>query len=209
MQPWWQGEPRPRLVASPCSICDGQSHDALLHDAAIEPASLRSEANSCPSSSPTQSPLRLPTDDSPVEWPQLMPEQCCRPHLWPSDQDPRVGSGPGSEGWPEGHVRVVVTGNQNRVPANCIATGSIRRPDYITAKADDQGFDLRTQQARVPSTPSNTTEFVKSPSGIWYPQTGSATRRRTVAPEWHGLTQFYVDFDAELHSDLFRPVSKP
>ena len=82
MQPWWKKN-RDQYWSVPLLICDG--HTTRFYKMLDDRIAPGAKPNLTVVVS-TQIPIRLPTDDSPVEWPAPMPEQCSRPHLWNSDQ---------------------------------------------------------------------------------------------------------------------------
>ena len=130
-----------------------------------------------------------------------MPEQCCRPHLWPSDKTRELAVDPEAKDGPDGTVRVIVTTKSEPLPAKWIAIGSIRTETTSPENRSRQLFEPQ----RLPRT-EQYDKFAQSPSGIWYPQVVRRTTLTTIRSRT-GKRNSYVDFNDEMDSALFRPVS--
>ena len=201
MQSWWK-ENRDHYWSVPQLICDGETiHFYKMLDGQITPGKK-------PNLSVVeyqQVPILLPIDNAPVNWPQLMPDQCCRPHLWPSDKTREFDVDVNTKDGPPDTVRIIVTSQSGP------RTGELFRywfdPDknYILRKEIDAVFDHRTNKLAYLDT-EEYEEFAQSPSGKWYPQ--RVRRTTSDEPRRQGVTRFFVDFEADMNADLFQPVSE-
>ncbi len=201
MQQWWQ-ENRDRYWSVPQLICDGQTaHLYKMLDDRLVPGKK-------PNLSVVdykQMPICVPTNDSPVEWPQLMPEQCSRPHLWASDTTREFDVDAKSNDGPQGTVRVVITTKSKPRSGELFRYWFDPGKDYILRKEISAVFDSHTNELDYLDT-EEFEDFAQSPSGKWYPR----LVRRTTSndPRWQGVAQFFIDFQADLDADLFRPVAE-
>jgi hypothetical protein len=201
LQQWWK-ENRDRYWSVPQLICDGQTrHFYKMLDDRVAPGkkpNLSVVANQ-------QVPLRWPIDDSPVEWPQLMPEQCSRPHLWASEKSREFDVNAEAKDGPPGTVRVIVTEKSGPPSGELFRYWFDPDRDNILRKEISAVFDPRTHKLAYLDT-EEYDEFAQSPSGKWYPQ--RVRRTTTDSPQWQGVTRFFLDFQPALPDDLFRPVSE-
>lgn len=200
MQQWWK-ENRDRYWSVPQLICDGRvTHLYRMLDGQIAPGKKPNLAVVAYQ----QVPIGLPTDDAPVEWPQLMPEQCIRPHLWMSDKRRKFDVDTEGNDGPPGTVRVTVTTESGPRSGELFRYWFEPDRDYVLQKVIQSVFDPRTNELASFDT-AEYEEFVQSPSGKWFPQ---VVRRMTGGdPRWQGVTRFYADFEADLKPDLFREIS--
>jgi hypothetical protein len=201
MRQWW-AENRDCYWSYPQLICDGEStHFYKMLDDRIAPGKK-------PNLSVVafkQDPIRPPTDDSPVEWPQLMPEQCSRPHLWALDKAREFDVDAAATDGPQGTVRVIVTKKSEPHSGELYRYWFDPDRDYILRKEIGAVFDHRTNALAYLDT-QEYDEFAQSPSGKWYPQL--VRRTTTDNPRGQGVTRFYVDFETDMNDDMFRPVSE-
>ncbi len=201
MQRWWK-ENRDRYWSVPQLICDGDTayFYKMLDD--------RIASGKKPILSVVeyaQSPIRLPTDDSPVEWPQLMPEQCSRPHLWTSDKAREFDVDAEAKDGPQGAVRVIVKEKSEPRSGELFRYWFDPNRDYVLQKEISAVFDHRTNKLAYLDT-EEYDEFVQSPSDKWYPQ--RVRRTTSNGPRMKGVTGFFLDFETAMKDDLFRPVPK-
>ncbi len=201
MQRWWK-ENRDRYWSVPQLICDGEiTHFYKMLDDRLTPGKV-------PNLSVVaykQMPIGVPTDDAPVEWPHLMPEQCSRPYLWVADKNREFHVDAEAKDGPRGTVRVVVTTESEPRSGELARYWFDPQRGYILRKGIRAVFNRRTNKVAYRDT-QEYEEFAQSPSGQWYPR---RVRRTTDdKPQWQEVTRFFVDFDAEMDSDLFRPVSE-
>jgi len=201
MQQWWK-ENRDRYWSVPQLICDAKTtyFYKMLDD--------RIASGKKPNLSVVeykQAPVRVPIGDAPVEWPQLMPEQCSRPHLWTSDKTREFDVDAEAKDGPQGAVRVIVAMKSEPRSSELSRYWFDPDRDFILQKEISAVFDHRTNELLYLDT-EEYDELAQSPSGKWYPQ----IVRRTTSdnPGWQGVTRFFVDFGADMNADLFRSVSE-
>jgi len=201
MRTWWK-ENRDRYWSVPQLICDGDTTRfyKMLDDRIV------------PEKKPNlsvvaykQVPIRVPTDDAPVEWPQLMPDQCIHPHLWTSDKTRDFTVDAEAKDGPQGTVRVIVTTKSGPRSGELFRYWFDPDRDYILRKEIDAVFDHRTNELAYLDT-KQYEEFAQSPGGKWYPR--MVRRTTSDKPRWQGVTQFFVDFEADITPDLFQAVSE-
>jgi hypothetical protein len=201
LQQWWK-ENRDRYWSVPQLISDGKTtHFYKMLDDRLAPG----KKPNLSVVSFNEVPIRMPTDDSPVEWPQLMPEQCSRPHLWTSDKTREFDVDAEAKDGPSGSVRVIITTKSEPRSGELFRYWFDPNRDYVLRKEMSAVFDHRTNKLAHLDT-EEYDEFAKSPSGQWYPQL--VRRKTTDNPRGRGVTQFFVDFEAEMNADLFRSVSE-
>jgi hypothetical protein len=152
-----------------------------------------------------QAPIRQPADDSPAEWTQLMPDQSCRPHLWPADKSLRFAVDAEAKDGPEGTVRVVVTQTSKDYSGERYRYWFDPVRDYVLQKEISTVFKHLGGEVAYLDT-AEYDEFAQSPRGKWYPQ--RIRRITSDHPNWHGVTRFYVDFETKMGDDLFRLESR-
>jgi hypothetical protein len=201
MQQWWR-ENRDRYWSVPQLISDGKTtHFYKMLDDRLAPG----KKPNLSVVSLKEVPIGVPTDDSPVEWPQLMPEQCSRPHLWTSDKTREFDVDAEAKDGPQGSVRVIVTTKSEPRSGELFRYWFDPDRDCVLRKEIFPVFDDRTNKLAYLDT-EEYDEFAKSPSGQWYPQL--VRRKTTDNPRLQGVTQFFVDFEAEMNPDLFQSVSE-
>jgi hypothetical protein len=201
MQQWWK-ENRDRYWSVPQLICDGET--TRFYKMQVDELT--------PGQNPNLSvveekhvPIRLPLDDSPVEWPHLMPEQCSRPHLGTSDKTIDFDVDSKSHDGPPDTVRVVVTKKSGPRSGELFRYWFDPARDDVLRKETSAVFDHRTNKLDFLDT-QEYDEFAQSPSGKWYPQ----RIRRTTSdnPQWQGVTRFHLDFETAISDDLFKPIAE-
>jgi hypothetical protein len=201
MRQWWKDN-RDHYWSVPQLIFDGKTtHFYKMLDDHLAPG----KKPNLSVVSYKEVPMLMPTDDSPVEWPQLLPEQCCRPQLWTSDKTREFDVDAEAKDGPSGSVRVIITTKSKPRSGELFRYWLDPDRDYVLRKEISAVFDHRTNKLAYLNT-EEYDEFAKSPSGKWYPQ---LVRRKTSDnPRWQGVTQFFVDFAAEMNADLFQSVSE-
>jgi hypothetical protein len=199
MQQWWK-ENRDRYLSVPLLICDGRTvHFYKMLDDRIAPGK---KPNLTVVAS-REVPIGLPTDDSPVESPNLMPEQCSRPHLWDSDRTREFDVNVEAKDGPQGTMRVIVTKKSEPRSGELFRYWFDPDRDYILRKEISAVFDARTNELAYLDT-QEYDELVQSPSGRWYPQ--RVRRATSDNPRWQGVTRFFLDFETGVNEELFLPI---
>jgi hypothetical protein len=198
MGEWWLNN-REQFWSVPQLLCDGQ-HTSLYQ---------MTDGRIIPLTKPNLSVIlakentgRLPSDDPAVEWPSLMPEYSCRPHLWEFDENRSFEMTPKADDGPPGSIRVVVSGSRGRWSGELYRYWFDPKRNYVLLQSTATFF--KKDSDLVPLTTTDKfDDFTQSPSGKWFPQ---LVRRTTTDPQAAGrteVTRFYVDFAVDLPAGLF------
>lgn len=199
---WWRNN-KDNFWSIPQLICDGQTVFIYqMTDDRIRPQTK-------PSLSVTLTAKRSvgePADDPAVTWPELMPEYCCRPHLWLSDINRSFDSTDSVYGSTD-TVRVAVGSKRGAWSGDLYRYWFDPSKDYVLLKSESTVFEKDSDKVAFVSQ-DEFSGFTKSPSGKWYPHKvrhTAADPHNAVAPR---LTRFYVTFPDHVAAELFTPIQE-
>jgi hypothetical protein len=146
-----------------------------------------------------------PADDPAMSWPRLLPERIGHPTVWPSDRDREFQLDRQPSHGPRGTILLKLhdTGPQH--------------PEYpdmlrLWIKPEENSLALRTETRVHTAADSTKIAFMmtealestaRSPKGYWYP---TRLRETTSDGVHERVVTYYLDFEAALPDELFRPV---
>ncbi len=200
MHQWWKMN-RDNFWSVPMLICDGKNNSfySLVADEAPIPRVGKPNLEVALRSTSRRSGY---PDDRTAPWPHLMPEYASRPHLWTSYEKRTFDFDPVPNDGPADTRRLTIHKPENQV---------VPEP-YRYWFDPEHGFCLRKSESTVISRDKksiayvNTEEFddyAQSPKGYWYPR---RVRRTTTNSDAVQVRDYYLDFDVDLHDDLFEPL---
>jgi hypothetical protein len=197
MRQWWKDH-RDGYWSVPLQVCDGkQVYFYRMVDDRITSLDKMPNLNVVLAS---RRPIRLPADDSPVEWPHLMPEFCSRPHLWTTDETRKFDVDMNGPDGPDETLRIIVTKTSGKRAGELSRFWFDPVRDYVLRKETSPVFQPNVDEVAYAETVEYE-ELAQSPSGQWFPQ----RVRRTTSdnPNLHSVRRFYVDFETSLDDELF------
>ncbi len=199
---WWK-EHRDDFWTVPQLVCDGK---VIFYYRMLYGRIVPDKDPNLTVTKTMEIPVRLPTDDPPAAWLNLMPEFCVRPHLWLSDENRRFSVETKPNDGPAESVRVVVVGRKGTWNGELYRYWFNPNQDDVLLKSVSTVFKKDSDEVAYLDV-EQYDDFVRSPSGKWFPQTARrSTENGPESSDLKSVTRFYVDFTEKLPDALFQPL---